>query len=419
MRLAVVGSGVSGLASAHLLGPRHDVVLYEADDRLGGHANTVEVDDPKLGAVGVDTGFIVHNDRNYPHLIRLFDELAVPVVESEMSFAVHNHRDGFYYRATSLNTLFADRRRLVDQRMWRMLFDIARFYRLGRKLLRQAQTGDLSVWSKTIGSLLDDGGYGPEFIEAHLIPMGAAVWSAPPDRFRDFPAISLLRFLDNHGLLSVGNRPMWKTVAGGSRVYVDAIARHFKGEIRLASPVSAVERLGDGVLVTSNGQTERYDAVVLACHSDQSLRLLMDPSAGEERNLAAIGYQSNAAILHTDVGVLPPDQRAWAAWNYDVMSGTDRATVTYDITRLMRLDSCHRYLVTLNDPGRIDHRAIIAEIEYQHPVFDHAAVQAQERIRTSNGTNNTWFCGAWLGYGFHEDGMASAVEVARSLGAHW
>ena len=423
MRIAIVGSGISGLACGYLLGPMHDVVLYEAQSRLGGHSNTITVDDPKAGRVGIDTGFIVHNDRNYPELVRLFDELGVPVAGSEMSFSVHDHRTGLCYRATNLNTLFADRRRLLDARMWRLLADVARFYRRGRKLLDQVDQGDTAPWSLTIGDLLDSGGYGREFVEAHLIPMGAAVWSARPQKFRDFPAVSLLRFLDNHGLLSVGRRPTWRTVAGGSQVYVEEIAHRiahrFSGKILVDSPVEAVERSAAGVRVRSNGNTEYYDAVIMACHSDQSLRVLSDPSAQEQRDLSAIPFQANTATLHTDIAVLPPSRRAWAAWNYDVIDSVGLATVTYDITTLMRLDTASRYLVTLNDQGRISPDHIIEEIRYAHPVFDHSAVRAQERIRATNGQNRTWFCGAWLGYGFHEDGMDSAVQVARALGAEW
>jgi predicted NAD/FAD-binding protein len=415
----VVGSGVAGLACAHLLGPVHDVVLFESDGRLGGHANTIEVDDPLLGRIGVDTGFIVHNDRNYPHLIRLFDELNVPVRDSEMSFAVHDRRTGFHYRATNLNTLFADRRRVVDPQMWRMLWDIGRFYRTGRAILDRVGEGDDEPWSMTIGDLLDEGRYGERFVEAHLIPMGAAVWSVRPSNFRDFPAVSLLRFLDNHGLLSVGNRPNWRTVVGGSQVYVKALIDRFEGSIRLNAAVTAVERTDDGVLVSTGGSPERYDGVILACHSDQSLRLLADPSPEERSDLAGVAYQDNLATLHTDTGVLPPARRAWAAWNYEVVAGNDKPTVTYDLSLLMRLESHHRYLVTLNDDGRIRDADVIARIPYQHPVFNHAAIRAQQRIRERNGWNQTWFCGAWMGYGFHEDGMRSAVEVTRGLGAKW
>ncbi|MDH5521294.1 MAG: FAD-dependent oxidoreductase, partial [Acidimicrobiia bacterium] len=312
MRLAVVGSGIAGLACAHILGPNHEVVLYEARNRLGGHSNTVVVDDPNLGPTGIDTGFIVHNDRNYPNLLRLFDELGVETVDSEMSFAVHDPEADFYYRATNLNTLFAQRRRLVDPSMWMMLADIVRFHRSGRRMLREVDEGENRWDDLTIGDLLDQGRYRADFVDRHLIPMGAAVWSTPPGRFRDFPAISLLRFLDNHGLLSIGDRPQWRTVAGGSRHYVSAIEQRFSGSIRRDRPVLAVTPSDCGVDVVDEGGRERFDQVILACHSDQSLEMVADSSPELAELLAAIRYQPNRATLHTDVGVLPPRPRSWA-----------------------------------------------------------------------------------------------------------
>ena len=423
MRLAIVGSGISGLACAHLLGPHHDVVLYEAQSRLGGHSNTVEVDDPKLGPTGIDTGFIVHNDRNYPNLVNLFDELGIEVQDSEMSFAVHDPEDDFHYRATNLNTLFAQRRRLVDPKMLRMLADIIRFQRSGRRLLERVDGGDSSYDQLDIGALLDRGRYGSDFIDRHLIPMGAAVWSTPPGRFRDFPAVSLLRFLANHGLLSIGDRPQWKTVVGGSRHYVSAIERRFNGTIRLETPVRRIRCSADGVVVETDGPPELFDQVILACHSDQSLGLLdastADSLPATASDLTSIPYQRNQATLHYDTAVLSPQPRSWAAWNYRVQPNPTHATVTYDLTRLMRLPTDRRYLVTLNGAESIHPQKVIRHIDYAHPIFDHGARNAQERIRRRNGTDGLWFCGAWLGYGFHEDGMRSAVDVSRSLGAEW
>ncbi len=419
VRIAVVGSGIAGLACAHILGPHHEVVLYEAQDRLGGHSNTVVVDDPELGPTGIDTGFIVHNDRNYPNLIRLFAELDIDVVDSEMSFAVHDPEADVYYRATNLNTLFAQRRRLVDPAMWRMLADIARFHRSGRRLLALVDDGETGWNDLTIGEMLDRDRYHPEFIDRHLIPMGAAVWSTPPGRFRDFPAVNLLRFLDNHGLLSVGNRPQWRTVAGGSRTYVAAIERRFDGSIRRGCPVRAVAPADGGVTVVTDGGDEMFDQVILACHSDQSLPLVASSAPQLAGELAAVTYQPNRATLHTDVGILPPHSRSWAAWNYRIEPDSAASTVTYDLTRLMRLATDVRYLVTLNNPDRIDADRIIRQIEYSHPVFDHAATAAQTRIRAGNGSAGIWLCGAWMGYGFHEDGMRSAVDVCRGLGVEW
>ncbi|MDH3299028.1 MAG: FAD-dependent oxidoreductase [Acidimicrobiia bacterium] len=419
MRIAVVGSGIAGLACAHILGPHHDVVLYEATDRLGGHSNTVVVDDPQLGPTGIDTGFIVHNDRNYPNLVRLFAELGIETVDSEMSFAVRDPDADFYYRATNLNTLFAQRRRLVDPAMWMMLADIVRFHRSGRRMLGEVDNGETRWNGLTIGDLLDRGRYRRDFVDRHLVPMGAAVWSTPPSRFRDFPAISLLRFLDNHGLLSIGDRPQWRTVAGGSRRYVSAIEQRFDGSVRLGCPVLAVTPSNGGVSVVDASGCEWFDQVILACHSDQSLRLVADGAPELAGLLTAIPYQPNRATLHTDVGILAPRSRSWAAWNYRIEPDAAASTVTYDLTLLMRLATDVRYLVTLNDTDQINTDQIIQEIDYSHPVFDHAATEAQARIRARNGSDGIWLCGAWMGYGFHEDGMRSAVDVCRRLGVRW
>ncbi len=436
MRIAVIGSGISGLGCAHVLGSHHDVVLFEADDRLGGHSNTVEVEDPMAGPLGVDTGFIVHNDRNYPNLIRLFDELGIMTVESEMSFAVTDRATNLCYRATNPNTLFADRWRILDPAMWRMLYDIARFYRQGRRLLAEVGPDMDPAGSPTVGRLLADGGYSESFVQHHLVPMGAAVWSADPDDFLEFPAVSLLRFLDNHGLLSIGDRPQWRTVAGGSRRYVSAIARRFQSEygneIRLGCPVTDVVRHrtrdgGDGrtgVTVISGRpgaqRSERFDHVVFAAHSDQALRILSDAGPDEKRRLAAVRYQPNRALLHLDTSVMPPNRRAWAAWNYEQVPGHDgSASITYDLTCLMRLPGSRRYLVSLNADERVDPALVLADFDYAHPVFDHAAVAAQAEIAAANGTDNTWFCGAWMGYGFHEDGFVSALRVCSGMGIDW
>jgi predicted NAD/FAD-binding protein len=443
MDVAIVGSGVAGLVCAHLLDPIHDVTLFEADRRLGGHCNTVTVDDPTAGELGVDTGFIVHNDRNYPNLVRLFDELGVTTIDTEMSFAVTDRTSDFTYRATNLDTLLARRRNATDPRLWRMLADILRFQRAGRRLLQRQPAGADTV---TIGELLQSGRYGSAFIELHLIPMGAAVWSVDPATFTEFPALSLLRFLDNHGLLSIGNRPQWRAIVGGSRTYVDAIIAGLRGSVRSATPVLSIERrrvdrppghsqtdsigpvdsidsAGGSVTVTTAAGSERFDHVIVAAHSDQALRLLVDPTPAERDILGAIRYQPNRATLHTDVSLLSPEPKAWAAWNYDRLPpgscGARAATVTYDLTTLQRLAGERRYLVSLNSNDRIRPETVIDSFDYAHPIFDGAAVAAQQRIAEINGVANTWFCGAWCGYGFHEDGAAAAVRVARELGACW
>jgi uncharacterized protein len=430
-RIAIVGSGIAGLTCAHVLGPHHDVVLYEADDRLGGHSNTVDVDDPSVGTIAVDTGFIVHNDRNYPNVVRLFDELGVATIDTEMSFAVTD-RDpsspthGFTYRATSPNTMFADRRNLARPAMWRMLRDIARFYRDANAFLRDAERDDDAT---TLADFVDRGRYGRDFVELHLVPMGASVWSADPATFAEYPARSLLTFLANHGLLGVRDRPQWRTIPGGSRRYVDAIAARFAGEIRIGAPVVRVERatsdrLDDRgrravTIVTANAH-DQFDRVVLAVHSDQALQMLAAPSPQERSVLGSVRYQPNRATLHTDVSLLSPRRRAWAAWNFDRRpAGRGVATLTYDMTTLQHLPGSQRYLVTLNSDDHIDPARVIRHIDYAHPVFDTAAIAAQARFDEIDGVDGVHFCGAWWGHGFHEDGMRSGLRVCDRIGVRW
>ena len=419
-RIAIVGSGIAGLTCAHELGPHHDVVLFEAGPRLGGHANTVDVIDPEAGALAVDTGFIVHNDRNYPNLVRLFDELDVPTVDTEMSFGVTDRdptspTNGFTYRATSPNTLFADRRNIVRPAMWHMLRDIVRFYRDARAFL---DDGDDDT---SLDEFIVAGAYGREFVDLHLLPMGASVWSADPNEFGGFPARSLFTFLRHHGLLGVGDRPQWRTIVGGSRVYVDAIADRFSGSIRTSTPVVRVERPSSpssGPTVVTSGGREVFDRVIIAAHSDQALSMLDDPSLTQRSVLGAIRYQPNRAVLHTDTRLLSPQRRAWAAWNYDRRSADQStATLTYDMTELQHLPGARRYLVSLNSEAHIDPAQVLETIDYAHPVFDGPAIRAQQRFDEIDGVDGLHFCGAWWGYGFHEDGIASGRRVCERISA--
>lgn len=429
MRIAIVGSGVAGLSCAHVLGPHHEVTLFEAETRLGGHANTVTVQDPEAGPIGVDAGFIVHNDRNYPHLTRLFAELAVPVRDTEMSFAVTDRDFNgtgsvFTYRATNLRTLFADRRNLVRPAMMRMLVDIVRFHRDANHLLdRHGADPDSVDEDQSLAEFLDQGRYSPTFVDLHLVPMGASVWSADPTTFDTFPVVSLFGFLRNHGLLGFRDRPQWRTVVGGSRTYVDALAERFPGTIRLATSVVGVHRVEEGVAVVTATGTEHFDRVVLACHSDQALRLLDDATVDEKDVLGAIAYQPNTATLHTDTTVLSPAPAAWAAWNYErPLRGADpadRATLTYDLTALQKLPGSRRYLVSLNSDHRIDPDTVLATFDYAHPIFDGAAIGAQRRFADIDGVDGVHFCGAYWGHGFHEDGIASALRVCERLGVTW
>lgn len=415
MKIAIIGSGISGLICAHVLGPHHQVTLYEADGRLGGHSNTVEVDDPSAGTIGIDTGFIVHNDRNYPNISALFAELGVSPVDTEMSFGVADEASGFYYRATSIDTIFADRRNFARPSTYRMVADILAFQRTAKRFLLHGDP------TESLGEFLDRHNYSSTFIDLHLIPMGASIWSADPATFADFPAVALFRFFENHGLLSVGDRPQWKSLVGGSRSYVDEIVSRFSGTIQMSTPVESIERTPDHVTVQSAAGTNDYDSVVLACHSDQALQLLTDPSSTETDVLGAIRYQPNTATLHTDTSVLPAAEKAWSAWNYfRHADGRDAgsAVLTYDMNVLMGIDAQNRYLVSLNDP-RIDPSKVLYETTYAHPVFDRPALLAQSRVTEVSGKNRTHYAGAYWGYGFHEDGMASGLRACRELGTPW
>ena len=413
---------MSGLVAAHLLHPRHDVTVFEADHRLGGHANTVQV---RVGdrPIWADTGFLVYNERNYPGFTRLLDHLGVATQRSEMSFSVADENTGLEWRGTNVNTVFAQRRRLVDHRFGQMLRDVVRFNRAARSLLDREPVHEQDL-SFTLADLLAEGRYSPYFREWYLLPMGSAIWSADPATFLRYPAVVFARFFENHGLLSVGDQPEWRTVTGGSRHYVAAIAEPFRDRIRLATPVHKIVRRANGVEVsTEGGGSEVFDNVVLATHSDQALDLLSDPTPTEREVLGAIRYQPNVATLHTDSTLLPRNRRARAAWNYHVLGdgaardGQSRATLTYHLNTLQGLDLASDVCVTLNRPDRPRSDLVIEHIEYAHPVFDEAAIRAQGRLGEINGVGGTYYCGAYWRYGFHEDGLQSALEVARHFGA--
>ncbi|MDF3029516.1 MAG: NAD/FAD-binding protein [Moraxellaceae bacterium] len=414
MRIAVVGSGIAGLGAAWLLSPLHEVVLFEADDRAGGHANTVDI---TLDGIThpVDTGFLVHNDRTYPNLIRLFEHLGVTTPASEMSFAVSLPQDDLEWAGSSLGTLFAQRRNLWRPAFWRMLADILRFNRGANSLLDEARVSDA-----TLGSLLDAGGYSSEFRRWYLYPMGAAIWSTPLAGMEKFPAETFLQFCLNHGLLQVFGRPQWKSVQDGSREYVRAMLKDIR-EVRLGCPVHAVTRQAGGVLVDSAAGSENFDAVVLACHSDQALHLLRDANDAERDVLGAIRYQPNTAWLHTDAGLMPQRRGTWSAWNYYGHGAGDGTlqpvAVTYWLNRLQPLPFRSNVFVTLNPPVPPAAHAVIRRFDYAHPQLDQAAYHAQQKLASIQGRNHAWFCGAWAGYGFHEDGLKSGMAVARLLGA--
>ncbi len=412
MRIAIVGTGVSGLVCAHLLSRRHDITVFEADPRPGGHAHTVRVDLADE-THEVDTGFLVYNERNYPGLVRLFDRLRVATKPSDMSFSVSDDASGVEWRGTSLTTLFAQRRNALRPAFLRMLTDVVRFNRTARALLAEEHPTD-----RSLAELLAEGRWSSRFVEWYLIPMGSSIWSADPGTFLGMPAVTFARFFDNHGLLDYGDQPSWRTVDGGSRRYVEAILAPLGDAVRLSSPVAKVTRRSDGVEVHSDMGPERFDHVVLATHSDQALSLLSDPSMAEREVLGAIRYQPNRATLHTDERLLPRSHRAWASWNYHrLVDQPQQATLTYRLASLQGIDSAHEILVTLNRDDAIRDDRVLARFDYAHPVFDVAAVAAQRRHEDLNGNRGTWFCGAYWGYGFHEDGVQSALTVCRRLGS--
>ncbi len=408
MHIAIVGSGIAGLYSAHLLHPHHDITVFEAGAYAGGHTNTVDAD---FGAVTVpvDTGFIVHNDRNYPLFEALMQELGVATQDSEMSFSMSCDLSGLEYCGSDLNTLFAQRRNLLSPRFLKMLADIVRFNRLSDTLLA-APAG------QNLAGFLDEHGFAGPVIDDYLLPMAAAIWSSDPAEILDFPAAYFGHFFDNHGLLSISNRPQWKTLPGGSRTYVDALTRPFADRIRLNSPVQRITRSADEVTLTSAAGEERFDAVIIACHSDQALAMLGDPTAEERDILGAIPFQENETILHTDISLMPDNRRAWAAWNYHRFETDAREVcVTYDMTLLQHLQAPERLLVSLNATSRINPERVLRRIIYHHPVYNTASVAARARRDEISGSRNTFYCGAYWGYGFHEDGMRSAAEAVSRL----
>jgi predicted NAD/FAD-binding protein len=413
VRVAIVGSGVSGLVCANLLHRRHEVTLYELEGRPGGHTNTVEVE---IGGEihPVDTGFIVYNDRTYPGFVALLRHLGVETKDSNMSFSVSDERTGLEWRGTSPSTLFAQRRNLANPTFHRMLVDVARFNRAARRLA----VG--TALDLTLGEFLASGRWSRELVDWYLVPLGSAIWSADPRSFAEIPVATFARFFDNHGLLRLGQQPRWRTIEGGAARYVEALLRPLRNRVRLGAPVEkVVRRPADRTveLRTADGEPTEFDHVVLATHSEQALRLLADPSPAEREILGAIRYQPNRATLHTDRRLLPRSRRAWASWNYHRPAvDAKQATVTYYMNRLQGIDSHLPILVTLNRDAEIDPSAVLAGFEYEHPVLDAAAARAQRRRDEISGRDGTSFAGAYWGHGFHEDGVQSALQVCRALG---
>jgi uncharacterized protein len=412
MRIAIVGAGISGLLVAHLLHREHEITVFEAADYAGGHTNTIRVDTP-YETHHVDTGFIVFNDRNYPTFERLLARLGVEWQPSTMTFSVSDGLGDFEYNGGSPNGLFAKRAHLVTPWFHRMLADLARFNRSARELMDHPGEGP------SLGHWLEQKRFSRPFIDRLIVPQAAAVWSADPHQMWSFPARFLAEFFDNHGMLGIHGRPRWRAIRGGSARYVEALVAPWRHRLRLKAPVQAVTRAHDHVLVKPRGgEAERFDEVVIATHSDQALRLLGDALPAEHEILSAIPYQRNEAVLHTDVTMLPRRRRAWASWNYHLLEEpSSRATVTYHMNRLQSLHAERDFCVTLNRTADIAPEHVIRTIAYAHPVYTPAGIRAQARVREISGQNRTHFCGAYWGWGFHEDGAASGLRVAERFGA--
>ncbi len=411
MRIAVIGAGISGMVCAYLLSQDHDIVLYEANDYIGGHTNTVDVSMAGI-SYPVDTGFIVFNEKTYPNFIQLMRSLGVAWQPSNMSFSVQCDRTGLVFSPSNLNALFVQRINLFRPSFYRMLWDALRFRREASELIR---SDDYSI---TLQAYLEQKNYSHTFIEHFIIPMGEAIWSADPVQFREFPARYLVEFFNNHGFLSVRHQPQWLVIRGGSRQYIDPLTRSYKDRIRLSSPVASVKRFSDKVdIATKKGDVASFDQVVIATHSDQALQMLADPTDLEREVLSVIPYQENLAVLHTDKSLLPPKRAAWASWNYHIpQEEKGRVALTYNMDILQSLNAVEPFCVTLNMPEKIRPEHMIKRIIYHHPVYDPHSLSARRKQDEINGNNRTYFCGAYWGYGFHEDGVNSALAVCKHFG---
>lgn len=412
MKIAIIGSGISGLTCGYLLHKEHDISVFEASDWVGGHTHTVDVS-VKGQRYAIDTGFIVFNDWTYPNFIKLLDQLGVTSKATEMSFSVRDPSNNFEYNGNTLNSLFAQRSNLLSPGFWGMLRDILRF---NREAVRDLQEQRIAVDTR-LGDYLQQRGYGQRFIEHYIVPMGAAIWSMSLNDMLGFPLQFFVRFFKNHGLLSVTHRPQWRVIEGGSSAYVKPLSAGFAEKIRLNCPVTRVERDDQGVTVHSTHGSERYDKVIFACHSDQALRLLAEPSTAEQQILGALPYADNDVVLHTDTRLLPDRQLAWASWNYRLGDAGQRlAAVTYDMNILQGIQSDTTFCVSLNQRAAIDPRKVLASYTYAHPQYSLNAVAAQGRWQELLGAQHSYYCGAYWANGFHEDGVVSALRVAQAFG---
>ena len=411
MRIAIIGTGISGLTAAHLLSEDHEVVVYEANDYVGGHTNTAEVS-MNGSKYAVDTGFIVFNLNTYPNFVKLMKRLGVGWQDSLMSFSVQCERTGLEFSPSTLNSLFIQRRNLVRPSFYRMLWDVARFKKDAELLLESDD------YTTTLADFLEQKGYSQSFVDHFIIPMGEAIWSTDPVRFNEFPARYFTEFFKNHGFLNVRDQPRWLTVKGRSRQYIEPITRPYKDRIRVNCPVASVRRHSDGVEVQpKNQEAEKFDQVVIATHSDQALAMLADPTDAEKNILGVIPYQENVAVLHCDESLLPSKKAAWASWNYHIPKlPLGRVAVTYDMNILQRIGAPKELCVSLNLAKSIDPEKIYRQMLYHHPVYNPESLAARKSHGEINGRNRTFYAGAYWGYGFHEDGVVSALEVCKHFG---
>ncbi|MEH0758151.1 NAD(P)/FAD-dependent oxidoreductase [Vibrio sp. 16] len=413
MKIAIIGTGISGLTCGYHLHKEHDVTVFEANDYIGGHTATIDVQ-LENKTYAVDTGFIVYNDRTYPNFIQMMNEIGVKGLPTQMSFSVRNDVTGLEYNGHTVTTLFAQKRNWFNPKFYSFIFEILKFNKAVKQVveLNQGQ-------QQTLGEFLNTQGFSDYFCDNYILPMGAAIWSSTLADMRAFPLDFFARFFLNHGLLDVTNRPQWYVIEGGSRAYVEPLISGFKDRIRLSTPVESVTRDSSGVVIKANGSVERFDHVIFACHSDQAMALLQDASSTETDILRGLEYQENEVILHYDEELLPKSKAAWASWNYRLSGGQDeqerRPTLTYNMNILQHIESPKTFCVSLNSSEQISRDKILRTFHYDHPVFNQKSLASQKRRNEINGINQTWFCGAYWYNGFHEDGVRSALDVVKGL----
>ena len=410
MKIAIIGSGIAGLTAAHLLHRQHDITMYEVADYIGGHVNTIEVEETNK-LIAVDTGFIVFNDWTYPHFEKLLNGINVQVQDSEMSFSAQCEATGFEWSGSGLRSLIFNHDNWKQRNSYQIFLDVVRFNKISKEFLNIEES------NLSLGEFLKQHRFSKAFIDYYILPMGAAIWSSEIKQINEFPAKSFLRFFNNHGLLNLKNRPQWKTIVGGSKQYVKELIKPFASKIHLNTPAERVKRVAQRIEVfTKNRKPEYFDHVFFACHSDQALKLLEQPTRQEEKVLHSIRYQANTAVLHTDESLMPKRKMAWSSWNYLIpRQPSENAKVTYYMNRLQKLIAKQDYFVSLNLDERIDPKKVIKSVEYMHPIFDQPAIEAQTQLEVINGTQNTWYCGAYWRNGFHEDGVWSAIQSVEQF----